>query len=315
MREWVYKSQRAAFGKALLRLGQEHPEVVALNADLSSSTKTSIFAKEFPERFFNVGIAEANMMGISAGLAVSGKIVFASTFAIFATGRAYDQIRQSIAYPQLNVKIVASHGGITVGGDGASHQMLEDIALMGVLPNMKIIVPADYHETYGAINAAYREDGPVYIRLGRSDVPEIYPERHKVRLGRSDILEDGDDITLAAIGTMVHKALEARDILRAQGVEARVINCSSVKPLDEDTLLKAARETGGIVTGEEHNKKLGFGSMVATLLTEKYPVPMRFLGVNDMFGQSGESEELMEKYGLTGQAMADAAMDIINSRR
>jgi transketolase len=299
-------NSRIAFGKTLVELGRKDKRIVVLNADLSSSTKTEMFEREFPTRFFNFGIAEQNMMGTAAGLATTGKIVFASTFAMFATGRVYDQIRQSIAYPNLNVKIVATHAGITVGGDGASHQINEDIALMRVIPNMSIIVPADAIETAGAIRAAVKHEGPLYIRLGREDTPVIFDESYNFRIGKAPTLRDGDDVTIIAMGLMVARALEAADILAREGIDARVINMSTVKPIDEKAIIKASKETGAIVTAEEHNVIVGMGSAVAEVLTGTVKVPQHRVGIPDVFGESGESEELMAKYGLR-------VMDIVES--
>lgn len=313
--KWKFANTRTAFGEALLELGRNDRDIVALNADLSSSTKTSVFAAEYPDRFFNAGIAEANMMGMAAGLAVSGKIVFASTFAMFATGRAYDQIRQSIAYPGLNVKIIATHGGITVGGDGASHQMCEDIALMSVLPNMRVIVPCDYMETKEAImDIAYRP-GPFYIRLGRADVPMIYDENYDFKLGKANVLRDGSDITIAATGIMVSIAIEAANILALEGIDARVLNISTIKPMDVEALEKAARDTAGIVTAEEHNYIMGFGSLVATHVSERYPTLIKKVGIPDRFGESGESWELMKKFGLTSEHICAKAKEILKEVR
>ena len=297
--KWEYKNMRPGFGEALVELGRKYQQVVALNADLSSSTKTSLFDKAFPERFFNTGVAEQNMMGISAGLASTGKIVFASTFAMFATGRAYDQIRQSIAYPKLNVKIVATHAGITVGGDGASHQMHEDLALMRVLPHMTVMAPADYWETRKATLAAAERPGPCYIRLARTNTPIIYDEDYDFRIGKADLLREGDDVTIIAMGLMVSRALEASEELRSQGISARVINMSTIKPIDKNAIIEAARQTGAIVTAEEHNMIVGMGSAVAEGLADFEPVPQRRVGIPDVFGESGESDQLMEAYGLT----------------
>lgn len=312
--KWRYSNMRDAFGKTLVELGRRYPQIVVLNADLSSSTRTHYFEKEFPERFWNVGVAEQNMMGIAAGLATTGKIVFASTFAMFATGRAYDQVRQSIAYPRLNVKIVASHAGITVGGDGASHQMHEDIALMRVLPNMTVIVPADYFETRSVIMKIVEMGGPAYVRMARTDTPEIYDKDYEFRIGQGDVLKDGDDVTIIAMGLMLSKAIEAAETLKKDGVSCRVINMSTVKPMDERAVEKAARETGAIVTAEEHNVLMGMGSAVAEVVAERYPVPVRRIGIPDVFGESGESEELMEAYGLTTENIIQQVKAILMDR-
>ncbi|RLF65712.1 MAG: transketolase family protein [Thermoplasmata archaeon] len=305
--EWEYKNMRPGFGEALVELGGKYPHVVALNADLSGSTTTAMFEKAYPERFFNIGIAEQNMMGISAGLAATGHIVFASTFAMFATGRAYDQIRQSIAYPKLNVKIIATHAGITVGGDGASHQMHEDLALMRVLPHMKVIAPADYMETKKAVLKVAETPGPCYIRTARTATPVIYDEDYRFRIGRADILEEGDDVTIIAMGLMVSKAIEAARELKRMGISARVVNNSTIKPRDKQMIIDSARRTGAIVTAEEHNMIVGMGSAVAEVLADYEPVPQRRVGIPDVFGESGESDQLMKAYGLTVENIVENA--------
>jgi transketolase len=313
--EWKKESQRKYYSKALIELGRERSDIVVLSADLSTSVKTSDFAKEFPERHFNLGIAEQNMMGVAAGLAASGKVAFASTFAVFGTGRVYDQLRQSIAYPRLNVKIVASHAGITVGGDGATHQICEDIAIMRGLPNMAVVVPADAMETYKAVKACVDYEGPVYVRLGRADIPMITSEDDTFEIGKSSVLSDGNDVTLMGIGIMVSRCLMAAEELSKHGIKARVINLSTVKPIDEKLIIKAARETGGIVTAEEHSVVTGMGSAVAMVLVENAHVPMKRVGIPDTFGESGESEELMEKYGLTVENIVDASHDVMRRRK
>jgi transketolase len=313
--EWKIESQRKYYSKALIELGRERNDIVVLGADLSTSVKTSDFAKEFPERHFNLGIAEQNMMGVAAGLAASGKIAFASTFAVFGTGRVYDQLRQSIAYPRLNVKIVASHAGITVGGDGATHQICEDIAIMRGLPNMAVVVPADSIETYKAVKACVDYEGPVYVRLGRANVPTITSEDDPFEIGKASVLADGNDVTLIGIGIMVSQCLMAANELSKHGIKARVINLSTVKPIDEKLIVKAARETGGIVTAEEHSVVTGMGSAVAMVLVENAHVPMKRVGIPDTFGESGESEELMEKYGLTVESIVDASHDVMRRRK
>jgi transketolase len=312
---WKQESQRGQYGKTLVELGKTRSDIVVLNADLSSSVKTDKFAEEFPERFFNMGVAEQNMMGVAAGLAASGKIVFASTFAVFATGRAYDQVRQSIAYTKLNVKIVASHAGITVGGDGASHQSTEDIALMRVLPNMTVIVPCDAPETNRAIRAAVAHNGPVYMRLGRGDIPILTGNDDPFEIGKATVLLDGSDVTLIGMGIMVSMCLLAADELKKHGISARVINMSTIKPIDSKTIIKAARETGGIVTAEEHSLLEGMGAAVALELVENEHVPMKRVGIPDVFGESGESDELMEKYGLTIDNIVDAAHDVMKRKK
>lgn len=308
------ESQRMAYAKALVQLGRERNDIVVLNADLSSSTKTGEFSKEFPERHYNLGIAEQNMMSTAAGLAAAGKTVFASTFAVFGTGRVYDQIRQSIAYPKLNVKIVVTHAGITVGGDGATHQITEDIALMMVLPNMRVIVPADAIETEKAIKAVADYKGPVYVRLGRSDVPTITSEKEPFKIGKATVLRKGKDVTLIGTGIMVSVCLDAAEALKKEGVDARVINMSTIKPIDEKTLEEAARETGAIVTAEEHNVEMGMGTAISMIIAEKKHVPMKRVGIPDVFGESGSSDELMEKYGLTVKNIVNAAHNVLKRK-
>ncbi len=298
---------RDAYGQTLLELGRSRSEVVVLDADLSKSTKTALFAKEFPLRFFNMGISEADMMGTAAGLAASGYIPFASTFGVFATGRVYDQIRNSIAYPRLNVKIAASHAGITVGEDGASHQALEDIALMRVLPNMTVIVPADGYQTAQAVETICNLDGPVYLRLGRPKVPRVIPPDLPFILGKAQLLQQGDDLTLVATGIMVGIAMEAAALLQQEGLKAAVLNMHTIKPLDRDMLVQQAARTGAVVTAEEHSIMGGLGGAVAEVLGESYPVPVLRVGVRDTFGQSGTPDELMQMYGLTAQNLVEHA--------
>ncbi len=309
---WEMAKQRDAYGETLVELGRERDDIVAIGADLCGSCRIKEFGKEFPERFFNSGVAEQNMMGVAAGLAFQGKTVFASTFAVFATGRAYDQVRQSIAYTRANVKIVATHAGITVGGDGASHQMLEDIALMRVLPNIRVVAPADYYETSKATRTIADMDGPFYMRLGRSSVPIITDEDSLFEFGKASILKDGDDVTLIGTGIMVSRCLKAAKMLqKKENIEARVVNMSTIKPLDEKTIVKAAKETGGVVTAEEQVVSQGMGSGISQVLSESYHVPMKRVGVPNVFGESGNSEELMEKYGLTAEAIVESAHDVI----
>jgi transketolase len=313
--KWKMESQRKQYGRALVELGKERGDIVVLDADLSSSTRTADFAAAFPERFFNCGIAEQNMMDTAAGFAVSGKTAFVSTFAVFGTGRCYDQIRQSIAYPKLNIKIVLSHAGITVGGDGASHQIIEDIALMRVLPNMTVIVPVDSPETYKVVKYIAKEKGPCYVRIGRSDVPTITDENTKFELGQAPVMRDGKDITLIGCGIMVSKCLEAAEELAKHGVDARVINLHTIKPMDEKTIVRAARETGGVVTAEEHSVMMGMGSAVAMVLVENFHVPMKRVGIPDVFGESGACDELMDKYGLTADNIVEAAHDVLKRKK
>lgn len=302
---------RDAYGKVLLELGRENARVVALDADLSGSTKTSVFAKEFPERFFNAGIAEANMVGMAAGLAAGGMIPFASTFAVFAAGRAFEQIRQSVAYPKMNVKVVATHGGITVGEDGGSHQSVEDLAIMRALPNMTVLCPADGPETVAAIRAVAAFRGPVYVRLGRSKVPVVFPKGCDFAIGRGATLRDGSDLTFVTTGLMTAQALAAAAILAEEKISARVVHLGTLKPLDTELLVRAARETGAIVTAEEHSIIGGLGGAVCEALAEGCPVPVERVGMRDVFGQSGTAEELLAHYGLTPAHLVEAAERVL----
>jgi len=297
---------RDAYGRALARLGELYEDVVVLDADLSKSTKTADFAARFPQRFFNMGVAEQNMMGTAAGLAASGKVVFASSFAVFATGRAWEQVRNSIAYAGLNVKIAASHAGITVGEDGGSHQSVEDIALMRVVPGMTVLVPADAVATEKLVDAAYRHPGPMYLRLGRPAVPVIYSPDVDMSIGRGIELRDGKDATIIACGIMVYQALEAARFLESRGLAVSVVDMFSVKPLDEELVLHKARETGALVTAEEHNVIGGLGGAVCEVVAGSCPVPVVRVGIQDMFGQSGTPDELMEYYGLTAKHLVEA---------
>jgi transketolase len=305
------ESTRVVYGQTLVELGQEMPDIVVLDADLSASTQTHLFARTFKDRFFNMGIAEQDLMGTAAGLAVGGKIPFASTFAMFATGRAWEQIRQTIAYANLNVKIVASHGGVTVGDDGGSHQALEDLALMRILPNMVVLVPADGPETRSMVRWAARHRGPVYIRTGRLSVPVIYDGNYRFELGKGSILREGQDVTLIGIGFMVHLCLMAADLLDKQGVSARVLNLSCLKPLDWELLVDSARRTGAVVTAEEHMVTGGLGSAVSEVLSEHCPVPLKRIGLRDVFGISGKPELLLKHYGLTSEDITEAALKVL----
>lgn len=290
---------RDAYGITLVMLGKKNPDIVVLDADLSASTKTSVFAKSFPERFFNMGISEQDMMGTAAGLALTGKIPFASTFAIFASGRAWEQVRQTVCYSNANVKIVATHGGITVGEDGATHQAVEDIALMRVIPGMTVIVPADAYETAQCIVTVAEYLGPVYIRLGRAKVPSVMPRDYRFQIGKAYIFKIGRDVNIIANGIMVSEALKASEILNKEGIDTGVANFSSVKPLDEEALLKIAKSSKLIVTAEEHSIIGGLGSAIGEFVSEVYPIPIKRIGVRDMFGCSGSWKELLEFYGLT----------------
>ncbi len=308
------RNLRDAYSSALIELGYKNEDVVVLDADLALSTKTKRFGTVFPERFFDVGISEANMMGIAAGLATCNKIVFASTFAVFATGRCYDQIRQSIAYPKLNVKIVATHAGISVGGDGASHQMLEDIALMRALPNMRVLAPADATEMEDVIPVIASIPGPFYVRIGRADAPIIFERHRKFRVGKAYVLRKGSDVAIISTGTMTAEALKAYDILKKDGIEARVIHMPTIKPIDRNAVRRAAKETGAIVTAEEHTIIGGLGDAVSMAVMDR-PVPMARVGVNDVFGESGGARELMEKYGLTAENIAKQAKKVIKLKK
>ncbi len=292
------KATRSAYGEALLELGKKRSDIVALDADLSGSTKTINFAKEFPDRFFNMGIAEQDMIGTAAGLAKSGKVPFASTFAVFETGRAWDQIRLTVCYSNTNVKLVATHGGITVGEDGASHQALEDITLMRALPNMRVIVPADATETTSVINAVADIEGPVYVRLGRAKVPYVMPDDYKFELGKAYVFKTGKDVNIVAAGIMVDSANKAAEILTKEGIDTGVINMSTIKPLDENTLLKAAKNCNLIVTAEEHSIVGGLGGAVSEFLSENHPMPVKRIGIRDTFGCSGSGPELMVYHGI-----------------
>lgn len=302
---------RDAYGKALLVLGAENPNVVVLDADLSKSTKTADFGKKYPERFFNMGIAESNLLGTAAGLAAAGKIPFASTFAIFAVGRAFEQIRNSIAYPKLNVKIAATHAGITVGEDGGSHQAIEDVAIMRAVPNMVVLVPADGEETRQVILAAAKYNGPVYIRMGRLAVPLLFGEDYNFEIGKANVLKEGTDVAIMANGVMVSMALEAAAELAIEGISVSVINVASVKPLDVETIVRVSKQTKAVVTAEEHNIIGGLGSAIAEVLGEQMPTPMVRVGLKDTFGESGRPEELLEKYGLTKVHLVKAVHEVL----
>ena len=304
---------RDAYGETLLELGKKLDNIVVLDADLSGSTKTGKFAKTFPERFYNIGIAEQDMIGTAAGLALSGKLPFASTFAIFETGRAWEQVRQTICYSNLNVKLVATHGGITVGEDGASHQATEDIALMRVLPHMTVIVPADALETKQVIHAIADYCGPVYVRLGRSKVPAVMPDDYKFKIGKAYTFFIGKDVNIVAIGIMVSVALEAAKILRQKGIDTGVMNMSTVKPLDIKTLLNVAKACRLIVTAEEHSVVGGLGGAVSEFLSENHPAHVCRIGLKDSFGCSGTPEELMKHYGLTADAIVRTVRKTLTS--
>jgi transketolase len=299
-------SVREAYGRTLLELGVENQDVVALDADLSRSTMTRFFARQFPERFFDCGVAEQNMVGIAAGLAASGKIPFASTFAVFAAGRCFDQIRMSVAQSRLNVKLVASHGGISVGEDGTSHHAIEDLALVGSLPGFTVIVPADAIETTQAVKAMAAHLGPCYIRLCRPKLPLVYSEDYRFNLGEAVTMRQGGDVTIIAIGLMVKAALEAAQNLAGEGIDCRVLNMSTLKPIDEAAIIQAAAETGAIVTAEEHLEHGGLGSAVARVVAQDRPVPMEFIAIKDTYAKSGKPAQLLERYGLTAKDIEQA---------
>jgi transketolase len=307
------KSTRDAYGEILVELGKQDRRIVVADADLPSSTRTAGFAGEFPERFFNVGVAEQNLYAVAAGLATCNKIVFASTFAVFATERALNQIKQSIAYTGLNVKIVATHGGFSASGDGGSHQTLIDISLMRSLPNMTVIVPADSEQTKQAVTASVAHDGPVYIRLCKTEVPIIFDQSSPFRIGKAISLKEGEDVTVLVTGTLLSRALEAAERVLQHGINARVIHVHTIKPIDREAIIQAARKTGSVVTVEEHSVIGGLGSAVAEVLAEECPVPVRMIGVRDAFGESGTDEDLYEKHGLTAQHIEIVLRDVVES--
>lgn len=302
------KATRQAYGEALVKLGKENDKVVVLEADLSKSTMTTFFQKEFPQRHINVGIAEANLIGTSAGLASTGKIPFASTFAMFAAGRAFDQIRNSVAYPKLNVKICPTHAGISLGEDGGSHQSVEDIALMRSIPGMVVLQPADAMETEKIIFAAAEYEGPVYVRLGRLPVADIYTEDYKFEIGKASTLTEGTDVAIIATGLLVGEALKAQEILKDKGISVRVINMSTIKPLDEEVVLKAARECKLVITSEEHSVIGGLGSAVSEYLSSVNPVKVIRHGINDIFGQSADGNVMLDKYGLRADNLVELVL-------
>ena len=308
-------SLRETYGKTLVELGRENSDIVVLEADLSPSTMTHFFASELPERFFDCGIAEQNMVSIAAGLAVSGKIPFASTFAVFVPGRCFDQIRMSIAQPGLNVKLVATHGGISVGEDGASHQSIEDLALITSLPGFTVIVPADAIETAQAVRTAASSYGPFYIRLCRPKMPLVYNDDYRFNLGKAVTMRPGAGVTIIAIGIMVVAALEAADNLKREGIDCCVLNMPTLKPLDEATIIKAAADTGAIVTAEEHLEQGGLGSSVARVVAKYHPVPMEFVAIKDTYAESGKAAELLQRYGLTAKDIEKAVRSVIKRKQ
>ena len=303
---------RASYGNALAELGRLHDDLVVLDADLSKSTMTNIFQKEFPERHFNCGIAECNMVAAAAGMAAMGLVPFVSSFAMFTAGRAFEQIRNSIGYPHLNVKIGATHGGISVGEDGASHQCCEDFALMRSIPGMVVLCPSDDVEARAAVRAAYEHKGPVYLRFGRLALPVIHDEKnYKFEIGKAEQLTEGSDVAIIATGLMVSEALKAEKMLRAEGIRARVINMCSIKPLDEEMIIMAARECGKVVTCEEHSVIGGLGEAVAMVLSQKCPVPMRYVGVQDVFGRSGPAWTLLDRHGMNAWGIVDTVEHLV----
>ena len=302
---------RDGYGKALVELGKDHADLVVLDADLAGSTKTGMFGKAYPDRHFNCGIAEADMMSVAAGLASTGLTPFASSFAMFASGRAYEQIRNSIGYPGLNVKIGASHGGMSVGEDGASHQCCEDFALMRSIPGMVVICPADGVEAEAATKAAYAYSGPVYLRMGRLAVPVFHEEGFEFQIGKGEIMRDGSDVAIIANGLMVYEAIQAGEQLEAMGVHPMIINMSTVKPLDEELVLEAAKKCGKIITCEEHSVIGGLGEAVCSFLSETYPTPVRRIGVNDEFGQSGPAAEVLKHYGLCAENIVKVTREFL----
>ena len=300
---------REGYGRALLTLGEKYSDVVVLDADLAGATKTGVFAKAYPDRHFNCGIAEGNMMCVAAGLATTGLVPFASSFAMFAAGRAFEQVRNSIGYPHLNVKIGATHGGISVGEDGASHQCCEDFALMRSIPGMTIICPADAEEAYAATLAAYEHSGPVYLRFGRLAIPDFHEAGFHFQIGKGEVLREGSDVAIIANGLLVYEAIQAGQLLASQGINAMIINMATVKPLDEELVLAAAAKCGKIITCEEHSIVGGLGEAVCSLLCEKLPTPVRRIGVNDVFGHSGPAAALLKEYGLSAEHIAEVAAD------
>lgn len=316
MSEFVSKATRDGYGEGLLALGEKNDKVIVMDADLAGATKTGVFKKAFPDRFFNAGIAEGNLIGVASGLALSGYTVFASSFAMFAAGRAFEQVRNSVGYPHLNVKVAATHAGISVGEDGASHQCCEDIALMRTIPGMTIINPADWVEAKAAVLAAADYKGPVYLRFGRLAVPQIFDEaEYKFEWGKAKTLKEGSDVAILATGLMVNEALIAAEQLEAEGIKAKVVNIHTIKPLDEEAVVNAAKETGCVVTAEEHNIIGGLGGAVAEVLSEQAPTPLVRIGVNDEFGRSGPAKELLKLYGLDADHIVCAAKEAISKKK
>ncbi|MEZ0536314.1 transketolase family protein [Caldicellulosiruptoraceae bacterium PP1] len=306
---------REAYGQALAEYGEKYNNIVVLDADLSKSTRTELFKKKFPDRFFNIGIAEQDLMATAAGFATCGKIPFASTFAIFAAGRAYDQVRNSIGYPHLNVKIGASHAGVSIGEDGASHQMLEDFALMRAIPGMTVLSPSDAASTKECVRLAIENDGPFYIRLGRLAVDEIYDSSLKLELGKGIVLEEGKDISIIATGLMVHEAIKATKILKQEGISVTLIDMPFIKPIDKELIIKSAKATGCVVTCEEHNILGGLGSAVSEVLSQEYPTLVKMVGLNDEFGRSGKPEDVLSFFNLTADGIVEKAKEVLNLKK
>ena len=305
MDENIKKATRQSYGEALLELGKENKNIVVFDADLSTATKTNIFAKEFPERFYDMGIAEQNMISTAAGMSTCGKIPYASTFAVFAAGRAYDQIRNSVCYPKLNVKICATHAGVTVGEDGATHQMIEDISLMRTLPNMTVLSTSDDVQTKWAVKEISKINGPVYLRLSRLATPIIYGENQKFEIGKAVQIGEGTDATIFATGVTVSEAIRAQEILENKGIKVRVVDIHTVKPIDKDMIIKCAKETKKLISVEDHNVIGGLGSAISEVLTEEYPVKLLRMGINDTFGKSGKAIELMQYFGITAENIVE----------
>lgn len=305
MDENIKKATRQSYGEALLELGKENKNIVVFDADLSTATKTNIFAKEFPERFYDMGIAEQNMISTAAGMSTCGKIPYASTFAVFAAGRAYDQIRNSVCYPKLNVKICATHAGVTVGEDGATHQMIEDISLMRTLPNMTVLSTSDDVQTKWAVKEISKINGPVYLRLSRLATPIIYGENQKFEIGKAVQIGEGTDATIFATGVTVSEAIRAQEILENKGIKVRVVDIHTVKPIDKDMVIKCAKETKKLISVEDHNVIGGLGSTISEVLTEEYPVKLVRMGINDTFGKSGKAIELMQYFGITAENIVE----------
>jgi transketolase len=309
------KATRAGFGEGLVELARRNPNIVGLAADLAESVRMDKFAKEFPERFFTTGVAEQNLIAMAAGLSIAGKIPFAGTFAVFAAGRAYDMVRQDLAYSNLNVKIAASHSGLTLGEDGATHQILEDIGMMRCLPNMTVLVPCDANETKNAVFAAAAHWGPVYLRFSRPNLPNFTDEKKPFLIGKSATLVDGKDVTIIACGVLVWQAVLAAEELEIEGVSARVVNMSTLKPLDEEAIVRAARETGAIVTAEEHQRNSGLGDAVAHVVATTHPVPMEIVAVQDTFGESGKPDELLAKYHISKNDILASVKQVLKRKR